>query len=246
VGVREHKGYYAVLGVASTATAAEIRRAYLSLAKRFHPDRHRSKSVAIQYRNSERFKVIGEAYYVLGDPGSRRTYDLTTEAEYEWYGDGATESDFSYNGLFDDDGYPSPTPTAPDIGAIRNTLINLATSEDTTRKKLVDFLELGRLFGMDLNSDNPVGNRLNRDFLRAGLFMVGRLGPVEIKGLAFHPIVMLDDSLAHGKLCVFTGLAQQKVIDPDDPDGYRLYVRAARKRIWQHYRSPSSIGTNQT
>jgi curved DNA-binding protein CbpA len=244
--MREQKGYYAVLGVASTATAGEIRRAYLSLAKRFHPDRHHSKSVAIQYRNSERFKVIGEAYYVLGDPASRRTYDLTTEAEYEWYGEGASETDFSYYGLFDDDGYPSRTPTAPDIGAIRNTLINLATSSDTARKKLVDFLELGRLFGMDPNSDNPVENRLNRDFLRAGLFMAGRLGPVEIKGLKFQPIVMLDDSLGHGKLCVFTSLVQQKAIDPGDQDGYRPYVSAERKRIWKYFRTPSSIGANQT
>jgi curved DNA-binding protein CbpA len=78
--VRERENHYAVLGVASSATAGEIRRAYLSLAKRFHPDRHHSKSVTIQYRNSERFKVIGEAYYILDDPASRRGEHMTLHA----------------------------------------------------------------------------------------------------------------------------------------------------------------------
>jgi curved DNA-binding protein CbpA len=239
--VRERENHYAILGVTSTATAGEIRRAYLSLAKRFHPDRHHSKSVTIQYRNSERFKVIGEAYYILDDPASRRAYDLTRAGDYIQYGDEDTECDVTYYSLFDDDGYPSRMPRARDRDVILNALVSLAVSEDTVRKRLVDFLELGRLFGMDLDSDSPQENRLNRDFLRAGLFMVGRLPASEARGLTFHPIVMLDDSLMHGRLCVFTGLVYQGVLDPSDVEGYRGFVSSERKRIWRHFRSPAPI-----
>lgn len=64
------KDYYAVLGVASTATPDEIKKAYRRLAKRYHPDANQNDPKA-----SERFKEISEAYQVVGDAEKRKQYD---------------------------------------------------------------------------------------------------------------------------------------------------------------------------
>jgi len=68
--------HYEVLGVARTATAAQVRRAYLDLARRHHPDFHTSaggSGLAAAQREMQR---INEAWLVLGDPDRRSTYDL--------------------------------------------------------------------------------------------------------------------------------------------------------------------------
>jgi DnaJ-class molecular chaperone len=62
--------YYAVLGVAATASDDDIRKAYRRLALQWHPDRNAGDA-----RAGERFKEISEAYGVLIDPQKRREYD---------------------------------------------------------------------------------------------------------------------------------------------------------------------------
>ncbi len=62
--------YYKVLGVAPTASADEIKKAYRRLAQKYHPDKAGGEKDA-----EDRFKEIGEAYDVLGDPAKRRNYD---------------------------------------------------------------------------------------------------------------------------------------------------------------------------
>ena len=64
------KNYYADLGVSSSATADEIKRAYRKLARDNHPDKHPGDKVA-----EERFKKVAEAYDVLGDDKKRKEYD---------------------------------------------------------------------------------------------------------------------------------------------------------------------------
>lgn len=64
------KDYYAVLGVSTTASPEEIKRAFHLLAMKYHPDRNKSGGA------EERFKDINEAYQVLSDPELRK--------EYEW------------------------------------------------------------------------------------------------------------------------------------------------------------------
>jgi DnaJ-class molecular chaperone len=66
----EFKDYYASLGVAKTATDADIKRAYRKLARKFHPDLNPGDKTA-----EARFKEINEANEVLGDPEKRRKYD---------------------------------------------------------------------------------------------------------------------------------------------------------------------------
>ncbi len=66
------KDYYEILGVPKSASIAEIKKAYRSLALKYHPDRvpEAEKKAA-----EERFKEISEAYGVLSDPQKKQTYD---------------------------------------------------------------------------------------------------------------------------------------------------------------------------
>jgi len=61
---------YAVLGVARTATADEIKAAYRKLAKTLHPDLNPGDRSA-----EARFKEVSAAYDLLSDPDKRRRYD---------------------------------------------------------------------------------------------------------------------------------------------------------------------------
>lgn len=62
--------YYKILGVARTATDAEIKKAYRKLAMKYHPDHAKGDKSA-----EERFKKISEAYAVLSDKQKRQEYD---------------------------------------------------------------------------------------------------------------------------------------------------------------------------
>jgi molecular chaperone DnaJ len=64
------KDYYAALGVAKDASAAEIKKAYRRLARDLHPDKNPGNAEA-----EKRFKEISEAHSVLSDVERRREYD---------------------------------------------------------------------------------------------------------------------------------------------------------------------------
>ncbi|MBX3484028.1 MAG: J domain-containing protein [Phenylobacterium sp.] len=59
-----------MLGVAPTASAAELQSAYRKLAKKLHPDLNPGDKAA-----EERFKEVGGAYDLLGDPEKRQRFD---------------------------------------------------------------------------------------------------------------------------------------------------------------------------
>lgn len=61
---------YSVLGVAKTASADEITKAYRKLAKKLHPDLNPGDKVA-----EEKFKAISHAYSILKDEEQRGKYD---------------------------------------------------------------------------------------------------------------------------------------------------------------------------
>jgi hypothetical protein len=67
--------HYEVLGVPRTATAEEVRRAYLELARRHHPDFHAADGPGSVREAERRMRAINEAWSVLGDRARRDAYD---------------------------------------------------------------------------------------------------------------------------------------------------------------------------
>ena len=65
----EFKDYYKIMGVARDATQDEIKRAYRTLARKYHPDVSKAPDA------EARFKELGEAYAVLKDLEKRAAYD---------------------------------------------------------------------------------------------------------------------------------------------------------------------------
>lgn len=63
------KDYYAVLGIASNATLAEIKTTYRKMASQLHPDKNASSDAPAKFRN------VQEAYETLSDIDKRKTYD---------------------------------------------------------------------------------------------------------------------------------------------------------------------------
>lgn len=64
--------HYETLGIEKSATEAEIKKAYRSMALKWHPDKHsEDKDTA-----TAQFQKISEAYEVLSDPEARKRYDL--------------------------------------------------------------------------------------------------------------------------------------------------------------------------
>jgi hypothetical protein len=66
---RTIKDYYAVLGIAPNATPEEVRIAFRTMARIYHPDRNSAPDA------EERFKDINDAYERLADPQKRQAYD---------------------------------------------------------------------------------------------------------------------------------------------------------------------------
>ncbi len=60
---------YDILGVAKTASAAEIKSAFRKLAKKYHPDQSKEPKA------KERFAEVSSAYEILGDDTKRKAFD---------------------------------------------------------------------------------------------------------------------------------------------------------------------------
>src|SRR6185503_17845478 len=130
----EYKDYYKTLGVAKSATAEEIKKAYRKLAREYHPDVNKKAGA------EKRFKEVNEAHEVLSDPDKRKRYDLVgpdfaryaqggngggQPGNFRWtynmgspggaeFGDAGAFSDF-FRTLFGDQGGMSGTMSAEDL-----------------------------------------------------------------------------------------------------------------------------------
>ena len=67
----ETKDLYKVLGVSADADAAQIKKSYRDLAKKYHPDLNPGNKAA-----EELFKEINKAFDIIGDEKKRKEYDF--------------------------------------------------------------------------------------------------------------------------------------------------------------------------
>lgn len=70
--------YYELLGVSRDASEQEIKKAYRTLARKYHPDVNKDDPSA-----AEKFKEVTKAYKVLSDPKLRQQYDQYGHAAFE-------------------------------------------------------------------------------------------------------------------------------------------------------------------
>jgi hypothetical protein len=95
-------GPYEVLGVRRDATVEEIRRAYVRLARRYHPDYHTDASPPERAEAEWRMRMLNDAWAVLGDTSRRRAFDDAQPRAFEPFSPAA-----------DDDEDPRDAPDVP-------------------------------------------------------------------------------------------------------------------------------------
>ncbi len=92
----EKRDYYEALGVEKNADDVELKKAYRSLAKKYHPDMHPDDKEA-----EAKFKEISEAYAVLSDPQKRQQYDQFGHAGMNGMGfEGFGNFNFGFEDIF--------------------------------------------------------------------------------------------------------------------------------------------------
>lgn len=69
INMAEKRDFYEVLGISKSASQDEIKKAYRTLAKKYHPDLNKDADAP------KKFEEVQEAYDVLSDEKKRAQYD---------------------------------------------------------------------------------------------------------------------------------------------------------------------------
>ncbi|MBR3198642.1 MAG: DnaJ domain-containing protein [Bacilli bacterium] len=117
------QNYYEILGVPSTATTDEIRRAFQQKARRYHPD------VCKDPDAEEKMKRISESYTILSNETKRRQYDARLRIKQQ----GQTSSPEKQASSSE------PRPTSP---SKRSTRRPTQTGKKTTNNNAENFQKL--------------------------------------------------------------------------------------------------------
>lgn len=138
------KDYYKILGVEKNATENDIRKAFLKLSKKYHPDMQSGKSDTEKKEAEEKFKEINEANEILSNKEKREYYDnFGTLNQRHGFGAGGIDpreffrkyaqagfgmGGFNWHDDFDNFGYQNntpPDPTTPKNGKNIQIQINI-------------------------------------------------------------------------------------------------------------------------
>lgn len=129
--------YYQLLGLARSASADEIKKAFRQKALEWHPDRHRGDKHA-----EEKFKQINEAYAVLSDPAKRKQYDMVGHRGFHnQFSQEDIFRNFDFRVVFSDFGMGGQ-----DLGSLLEQLLNrqragVAKGADKTMTLHISFAE---------------------------------------------------------------------------------------------------------
>jgi curved DNA-binding protein len=88
----EYKDYYTILGVSKDADETAVKKAFRSLARKYHPDANPDDPTA-----ESKFKEINEAYEVLRDPDKRAKYDQLRRSYQRWQHAGGQPGSFDWS-----------------------------------------------------------------------------------------------------------------------------------------------------
>ncbi|MCI6272849.1 MAG: molecular chaperone DnaJ [Erysipelotrichaceae bacterium] len=123
----EKRDYYEVLGISKGASEQEIKKAYRSLAKKYHPDVNKEADA------EAKFKEINEAYEVLSDPQKKANYDQfgfagMDNSGFSGFSSGGFDDIFDtfFGGGFGGFGGSSRSRTAPTKGHDRYMSMNIS------------------------------------------------------------------------------------------------------------------------
>jgi DnaJ homolog subfamily A member 2 len=91
---------YEVLGVSRNSSEQEIRKAYKTLALKYHPVKFKIKYQDRNPDGAETFKDINNAYEVLSDPNKRKLYDQYGEEGLNQQGMNYTNPEDFFSNIF--------------------------------------------------------------------------------------------------------------------------------------------------